>query len=281
MGQPVDVSSNPVLSPGETGTYNYTVAIVSPIVGDVYKVYANITITNHSGPGDTTRTFGPYKGNTTVWPELTLVHNCIHVTDTNGQSWSTCASDLTTWTYTKSFTNPANCGDNPNTATIAYDDDGTGPADSATVAVNCHLCAGGCSLTIGYWKTHAGFGPQPDMVSQFLPITLGTVGGAKSITVDNPTYAKILLSYSFDASNGINKIYGQLLAAKLNFANGASDSSIATLVPQIDAFLATHDAGNWTSLSKSDKVMVNGWVATLDQYNNGVLAGGPSHCLPL
>jgi len=38
----------------------------------------------------------------------------------------------------------------------------------------------GCTRTIGYWKTHAGFGPQADGLSAHLPIWLGTPGGASS-----------------------------------------------------------------------------------------------------
>jgi hypothetical protein len=46
----VDVSSNPVLDPGETGVYPYTIAIPSGYVHlATYKITAHVTITNHSG----------------------------------------------------------------------------------------------------------------------------------------------------------------------------------------------------------------------------------------
>jgi hypothetical protein len=46
--QTVDVSSNPVLDPGETGCYDYKISF-TPVAGASYKVDSKITITNHSG----------------------------------------------------------------------------------------------------------------------------------------------------------------------------------------------------------------------------------------
>jgi hypothetical protein len=136
----------------------------------------------------------------------------------------------------------------------------------------------GCTLTIGFWKTHAGFGPQPDYLSQFLPIWLGTAGGAESINVTTAQIAYDLLTMKVygDPSNGITKLYAQLLGAKLNIANGASDIGAAGAIAAADAFLATHDYTDWNSLSKPQKNMVLGWKSTLDNYNNGII--GPGHC---
>jgi hypothetical protein len=277
---PVDTASNPVLDPNETGTYSYTITIPSTDVqvGATYKVTVHATITNHSGhigePWDTPASA------TTTWPSPTLVHNCITVTDINGQLWTTC--DSKTWTYSKTFTNPANCEANTNTATITYNDDSmTGPSAQATVTVNCPSCGGDCSLSIGYWMNHAGLGPQPDEVTQYLPIWLGTPNGAKSVQVTTAVQAVNLLNYNDDASNGINRLYGQLLAAKLNIKNGVSSSTIDTVISDADAFLATNNAGDWSSLSSALKDQVNAWKNTLDQYNNGLLPGGPTPCLDL
>jgi hypothetical protein len=274
-----DVSGqHSILASGETYNYHYTVTITSPTAGATYKVTAHATITNHSGhlgtPFDTTASA------TTTWPSLTLVHNCITVTDINGQLWTTC--DSKTWTYSKTFTNPANCEANTNTATITYNDDSmTGPSAQATVTVNCPTCGGGCSLSKGYWMNHAGLGPQPDEVTQYLPIWLGTPNGAKSVQVTTAVQAVNLLNYNDDASNGINRLYGQLLAAKLNIKNGVSSSTIDTVISDADAFLATNNAGDWSSLSSAQKTQVNAWMSTLEQYNTGSLLGGPTPCLDL
>jgi len=136
----------------------------------------------------------------------------------------------------------------------------------------------GCSHTIGYWKTHAGFGPQDDEVTQYLPIWLGTAGGAKSRLVNTAQLAVNYLSMNVygTSSNGITKLYGQLLGTKFSIADGAADGDVAATIAAADAFLATHDYLDWSGLSSADKTMVNGWKDMLDDYNNGLI--GPGHC---
>ncbi len=136
----------------------------------------------------------------------------------------------------------------------------------------------GCTLTIGFWKTHAGFGPQDDVLSQYLTITLGDEGGAKSLVVDSAGIAVDVLKMKTYGknNNGITKLYAQLLAAKLNFAAGASDGDVADYVTDADAFLADHDYMDWAGLSDDDKDMVMMWQGSFDKYNNGDI--GPGHC---
>lgn len=135
----------------------------------------------------------------------------------------------------------------------------------------------GCTLTIGFWKNHAGTKKQADVLSQYLPIWLGTAAGAQSLQITTAAEAVMALSMKYgNPSNGITKLYAQLLAAKLNGASGASMTSIASTIAAADAFLATHGYADWTSLSSSDKSMVLGWMTMLDDYNNGRLS--PGHC---
>lgn len=136
----------------------------------------------------------------------------------------------------------------------------------------------GCTLTIGFWKNHAGFGPQDDVLSQYLTITLGDDGGAKSLVVDSAGIAVDVLKMKTYGknNNGITKLYAQLLAAKLNFAAGASDGDVADYVTDADAFLADHDYMDWDGLSDDDKDMVMMWQGSFDDYNNGLI--GPGHC---
>lgn len=135
----------------------------------------------------------------------------------------------------------------------------------------------GCTLTIGYWKTHAGFtGNNGDDVTQYLPIWLGTAGGAASTQVTSAAQAVSILSMTGGASNGIVKLKAQLLGAKLNNAAGASNAAVAATITAADAFLATNAASAWSSLSNATKSQVNGWMTTIDNYNNGLV--GPGHC---
>ncbi len=136
----------------------------------------------------------------------------------------------------------------------------------------------GCSLTIGFWKNHAGFGPQADVVSPLLPIWLGTPGGAKSMEVSTALMAVNVLSqhYYCAPSNGITKLYAQMLGAKLNEANGADITVISEIFEDADAFLADHNCDDWDSLSRNMKKTINKWKSTFDDYNNGDI--GPGHC---
>jgi len=135
----------------------------------------------------------------------------------------------------------------------------------------------GCTRTIGFWKTHAGFGPQDDEVSQYLPILLGDAGGTKTRTVATAQDAVDYLNQDVygKASNGITKLYAQLLGAKLNVAAGAS-SPVDSEIAAADAFLADYDYMDWKSLTKDQKDEVNDLKSTLDDYNNGLL--GTLHC---
>jgi hypothetical protein len=136
----------------------------------------------------------------------------------------------------------------------------------------------GCTLTIGFWKTHAGFGPQANVVSQYLPIWLGTMGGAQSINVSDSLIAYNILNRNVygDNSNGITKLYAQLLGTKLNIAAGADGSDVAAFIALADAFLATHYYTSWNSLDNATKKLVLGWMSEFDDYNNGLI--GPGHC---
>lgn len=136
----------------------------------------------------------------------------------------------------------------------------------------------GCTYSKGYWKNHAGFGPQDDMLTQYLPIWLGNDDGDKSLAVTTDTIAvDVLHQHVYGApKNGITKLYAQLLAAKLNIANGADDSDIADVISDADDFLEMYDWNDWDDLSKDDKHMVLDWKDSLDDYNNGKI--GPGHC---
>lgn len=138
----------------------------------------------------------------------------------------------------------------------------------------------GCSHTIGYWKTHSGFGPQDDVVTPLLGsgIWLGDAGGDKSLAVTTAQIAYDVLNQNVYGrpSNGITKLYAQLLGAKLSIADGASDDDVALAIAEADAFLATHDWHDWSGLSDAEKDMVMDWHDMLDDYNNGLI--GPGHC---
>ncbi|KAA3636865.1 MAG: hypothetical protein DWP97_01915, partial [Calditrichaeota bacterium] len=130
----------------------------------------------------------------------------------------------------------------------------------------------GCSHTIGYWKTHAGFGPQANEVSQYLPISLGNF-----IVGDSGVAVAVLKMKTYGHnSNGITKLMAQLLGAKLSIADGASEGAIATEIAEADAFLTTFNWTDWDSMSQEDQQTANNLKDVFDQFNNGYI--GPGHC---
>jgi len=153
------------------------------------------------------------------------------------------------------------------------------PGETVTCTFNnTKTAAGGCTYTLGYWKNHCGFGPQPDLVTRYLPIWLGTLNNGKTFKVDTAKKAYDILSQKVygNSSNGITKLYAQLLAAKLNIKNGAEGSAVASTIAAADSFLSSYNYQDWNKLNYSQKSQVLTWHNTLDKYNNGII--GPGHC---
>ncbi|UCE66425.1 MAG: hypothetical protein JSU85_16565 [Candidatus Zixiibacteriota bacterium] len=136
----------------------------------------------------------------------------------------------------------------------------------------------GCTWGKGFWKNHTGLGPQPDLVTDLLPIWLGDEDDSLSIGVTTAQMAyDILQQHEYGhPSNGITRLYAHLLAAKLNIANGADDEDIAETITDADAFLGDHNSASWDDLGQDDRQMVNGWKDMLEDYNEGEI--GPGSC---
>ncbi|MEW5923350.1 MAG: DNRLRE domain-containing protein [Candidatus Zixiibacteriota bacterium] len=136
----------------------------------------------------------------------------------------------------------------------------------------------GCTYGKGYWKNHAGFGPQADEVSALLPLWLGDEGGDKSMAITDAQIAVDILSQHTygHPSNGITKLYAHLLTAKLNIANMANPEDIYMTIADADAFLAQYDWNDWDMLEKDQQKMVLQWMGHIEDYNEGEI--GPGHC---
>lgn len=127
---------------------------------------------------------------------------------------------------------------------------------------------GTCTFSQGHWKTH---GPIPTgNNSNEWPVN--------SLTLGTVVYTDLELLSILNASvggNGLISLAHQLIAAKLNVANGADDSAIAATIAAADALiggLVVPPVGGG-SLAPS----ATGALTTLlDDYNNGII--GPGHC---
>ena len=117
-----------------------------------------------------------------------------------------------------------------------------------------------CTYTLGYWKNHPGAWPVSSL-------TLGTV---------TYTQAQLLAIFGEPVNgNGLISLAHQLIAAKLNIAQGASSAAVATTLTAADAQIGALvvppiGAGSLSTSSTSAKTQV------LDDFNNGII--GPGHC---
>jgi hypothetical protein len=126
-------------------------------------------------------------------------------------------------------------------------------------------CATSCTFSQGYFKTH-----YPNWPSSVISggLTLGTVSYTVSQLED------ILLGTPA-GGNGLVSLAHQLIAAKVNIANGADGTAAAAAIAAADALiggLVIPPVGGGFLASSSTSALTQ----TLNDYNTGVT--GPGHC---
>jgi len=117
-----------------------------------------------------------------------------------------------------------------------------------------------CVFTQGYWKNHP----------EVWPIS--------SVKLGNVIYSKAQLLLIFNtpaAGNGLISLAHQLIAAKLNIANGADGSSVAASIAAADALIGGLVVPPVGSGFRSPST-TSSLVTTLTSYNEGLI--GPGHC---
>ncbi|HUI25676.1 MAG TPA: hypothetical protein VL403_06280 [Candidatus Kryptonia bacterium] len=98
-----------------------------------------------------------------------------------------------------------------------------------------------------------------------------------SITIGGVSYSKTQAIAILSTSTWGDVTYllaDELIAAKLNIANGASGSTIAATIMSADGWLIAHPLGS--NLSDSARQQGLTLWGTLDDYNDGRL--GPARC---
>ena len=304
-------SQKNVLASGETFVYHYSADVTQEIAqalgGDLlpndlseygFKNVANAMVTNYAEHLGTefgmkaTEEFDITTPNAVeIDAEATLTDpfgplpDGFEVNGINAGPWNLEGGDVVYFDVT--VTNKdAECSSTyhlNNTAKLVEKDSGAEHEDDESVVITTPECeCGGCTRTIGYWKNHAGQGPgnQGDEITPLIQkaggkIWLGTPDGAKSVEVTTAAHAKTVLDQE-NAKNGINKLYAQMLAAKLNVLAGACSNDITEALAEADAFLATHNSADWDYLTSAEQQQVLAWKDVFDDYNNGII--GPGHC---
>ena len=144
---PVDVAANPVLDPGESHCYPYSLAF-APVPNASYQalLVASATIPPGNKP-KTTETATPFS-----LPESpSLINDSVTVNDTNGQSWTFAGSGSES--YSETFTS---VGTYTNTATIVE----TSQTAAASVVVS-YTCATTWDA-VAYWCFDDQLNPTAD-----------------------------------------------------------------------------------------------------------------------
>jgi len=134
-------------------------------------------------------------------------------------------------------------------------------------------CFENCVYGQGYWKNH---GPIPSGGNEYVwpqsvkdnGLTLGTV-------VYTPSQLQTILQTA-GGTNGLIKLAHQLIAAKLNIANGAAAASISTTIAAADATIGGLVIPPVGSGSLSNSV-VSTLNSALEAYNSG--DGGIAYCV--
>lgn len=122
--------------------------------------------------------------------------------------------------------------------------------------------------TIGFWRNPNGQQAIVDL--NLLPIQLGN-GTGKTVTVSTLAEANDYLNRQGDSSNGINRLYAQMLATKLNIKSGyAANSTVLTAIQEADDFLALYNETDWVALNGMQQMQVNIWKDIFDVFNNYV-----------
>ena len=197
---------------------------------------------------------------------------CITVTDDKyGTLGTVCAGDLTkTFTYTLNVGPYDVCGDYSyvNIASFITNDTGVTGSDSHIVLVTVP-CAGGCTLTQGYWKTHSEYGPAPYDATWALMLN----GADTPFFLSTQTWYQVF--WTPPAGNAYYNLAHQYMAAKLNALNGASSTpAVNGAITYAEKFFNTYFPTS--TLSKSLRNAVINKASILDKYNNGLI--GPGHC---
>jgi hypothetical protein len=198
---------------------------------------------------------------------------CINVVDSRfGSLGTVCAGDAPkTFHYSLTVGPYAVCGQYTfkNIASFVTNDTASTGSSSWTVNVNVP-CAGGCTLTQGYWKTHSRFGPAP------YDDTWAQVGENTTFFYSGRSYYNVM--WTSPAGNAYYILAHQYIAAKLNQLNGANFGAAQAAFDAATALFnnPTNTPAYVGTLKGSARNVWTSLATTLENYNTGLI--GPGHC---
>jgi hypothetical protein len=262
-GTTLSCATSVTLAPGEKVEcyFTYPFAAIDSVE---HVIHAEVVTTAE----DFSESKSVYLTNPVVLAEF---DECVDVTDSAqgvlGQICATDAQKTFTFTYTKNFTYDA-CGEYDFHNTASYASTQT-PAETGSSSADVHFsvpCAGGCSLTPGYWKTHSAYGPSK------YDNAWAQIGEDTAFFSSGQSYYQVL--WTAPQGNAYYILAHAYIAAVLNGYNGADTSAVASQITFAASFFASH--GPTDTLTKAERQAVLSAATALDNYNNGLI--GPGHC---
>lgn len=203
-----------------------------------------------------------------------------------------CASQ--TFTYARTVTAPeGSCEDFTvdNTATVTPDDDPP-VSDGWSIPFDVQ-CPQGCTLTLGYWKTHnlsfRGGALPDDNWGTITPNAEQTgffttdAGNSFATTGPNiPPFTWFGVFWTAVKGNAYYNLAQQYMAAKLNILNGADPTAVSTAITLAEGLFGdpapAYTPAQIDALKGSDPLrqLFISLAGTLGSYNEGSI--GPGHC---
>jgi len=146
--------------------------------------------------------------------------------------------------------------------------------DNGAVVVYYNMAAPstGCTLTLGYWKTHSEFGPAPYDATWALLAS----GASTPFFLSGQSWYEAFNTPV--AGNAYYILAHQYMAAVLNGLAGASTAAVTTELAAAATLLGTYTPAQIAALESKDAVVkqFKSLGETLDNYNTGLI--GPGHC---
>jgi hypothetical protein len=273
------------IAPSATLTCTYSADLPN---ADTRTNTATATQQNHDYDKDGNATASgttDYSGDATVDFALATMNEvdaCVDVADLtfNLPLGEACVHEAPkTFPFTETIGPFEECGPHEfeNTAEFVTQDLGETGQDSHLIEIDVP-CPEGCTLTLGYWKTHnetfhGGASKKADPTWDLLP------GGLAENTIfflSEQTWFEV-----FWTSPGGNVYYNlahQYMAAVLNGLAGADTSEVDAAIAQATTLFETYtpaQVGAWRG-NQGERQLFISLANTLDDYNNGLI--GPGHC---
>lgn len=143
---------------------------------------------------------------------------------------------------------------------FGLDENGNAASGLSATVSSTTTSSTNCTYTQGYWKNHENAWPVGSLVLGSVPYTA----------------AELLLILDQEVvGNGLVSLAHQLIAAKLNIANGADPTAASAAIAAADALIGSLVVPP-VGAGFLDPSLTSALTQTLDDYNNGVI--GPGHC---